>query len=135
LLFGLTTFVKGCSRPPTGLAVRIAGLGRCGDVRDIVLEVLPGGALRMNSENQRRDELGQRLEDMFRTRYYRYVFIKGDPNVSFGEVAEVIDIASKEVDFVAILTPSVIRKATSHEDGTCLDPNLPADYTGHPPRQ
>ena len=58
--------------------------------------------------------------------------MEGDPNVPFGEVAEVIDIASKQVDFVAILTPPVIKKATYREDGTCLDPNLPGDYI--PPR-
>lgn len=135
LLFGLTTFMASCSHPPTGLAVRIAGLGRCGDVRDVVLAVLPDGVLRLNGENQKRNELGHRLQDIFRTRAYRYVFVTGDPNVSFGEVAEVIDIASTQVDFVAILTPSVLRKATYHEDGTCLDPNLPADYIAHPPRQ
>jgi biopolymer transport protein ExbD len=136
LLFGLTTFMASCSHPtPTGLAVRIAGLGRCGDVRDVVLAVLPAGVLRLNGENQKRGELGHRLQDIFRTRAYRYVFVTGDPNVSFGEVAEVIDIASTQVDFVAILTPSVLRKATYQEDGTCLDPNLPANYIAHPPRQ
>jgi hypothetical protein len=34
-----------------------------------------------------------------------------------------------------ILTPSVMRKPTYREDGTCLDPNLPDDYIAHPPRQ
>ena len=135
LLFGLTAFMASCSYPSTGLAIRIAGLGRCGDVRNVVLEVLPGGVLRLNSENQKRDELGHRLQDIFRTRAYRYVFVIGDPNVSFGEVAEVIDIASTQVDFVSIPPPSVLRKATYHEDGTCLDPNLPPEYIAHPPRQ
>ncbi len=116
LLFGLTTFMASCSHTATtGLAVRIAGLGRCGDVRDVVLAVLPAGVLRLNGENQKRDDLGHRLQDIFRTRAYRYVFVTGDPNVSFGEVAEVIDIASSQVDFVAILTPSVLRKATFQE--------------------
>jgi len=134
LLFGLTAFVAGCSHPSTGLAVRIAGLGRCGDVRNVVLEVLPGGILKLDSKNQKRDELGQRLQDIFRTRAYRYVFVTGDPDTSFGEVAEVIDTASKQVDFVAILTPALIKRAAYQEDGACLDPNLPADYIAHPPR-
>lgn len=110
-ILGLTTFALGCSHTSTGLVVRIAGTGRCNsDFRDVILEVLPGGNLRLNSENQKRDELAHRLEDIFRTRYYRYLFVEGDPNVPFGEVAEVIDIASKQVDFVAILTPPVIKK-------------------------
>jgi biopolymer transport protein ExbD len=115
LLFGLAAFMASCSHPSTGLAVRIAGVGRCGDVRNVVLEVLPGGVLRLNSENQKRGELGHSLQDIFRTRAYRYVFVIGDPNVSFGEVAEVIDIASTQVDFVSIPPPSVLRKATYQE--------------------
>lgn len=127
------------------LLVRIARIGRCSDLRDIVLEVLPGGGLKLNGENQRREDLGPRLEDIFRSRYYRYVFVRGGPNVSFGEVAEVIEIAARQVDYVAIVTPSVTRQATYQGNGclpeldpgggTCLDPNLPSDYHGHPARQ
>ena len=113
--------------------VRIAGLRRCADVRRIVLEVLASGGLRLNSENERRDGLASRLEDIFKTRAYRYVFVTGDPNVSFGEVTKVSDIALKQVDYVAILTPSVISRATYRGDGTCLDPNLPAESIAHPP--
>ena len=132
----MTTFPAGCSRtPPKGFVVRIAGLGRCSDVRTIVLEVLPGGVLRLNYENQKRDELEQRLEEIFRTRAYRYVFVMGDPNVPFGDVAEVIDTASKQVDYVALLTQSVLERADFREHGTCLDPNLPAEYIAHRPRQ
>ena len=123
--------------------VRIAGIGRCSSLRDIVLEVLPGGGLKLNSENQKREELGRRLEDIFRTRVVRYVFVTGDPSVTFGEVAEVIDIAAKHADYVAIATPSVMKKATyqggsclrsEKNEDTCLDPKLPGDYIAHPPR-
>jgi hypothetical protein len=53
----------------------------------------------------------------------------------FGEVAEVIDIASTHVDFVTLLTPTVMRAATYEEDGACLDPNLPSEYIMHPPHR
>jgi len=89
----------------------------------------------LNGENQKREELGSRLEDIFRTRFYRYLFVTGGPNVEFGEVAKVIDAAAAKVDYVAIVTPSVMKKATYREDGTCLDSNLPADYNGHSVRQ
>ena len=132
----LALFPVGCSHTrPKGLVVRIAGLGRCNDVRTIVLEVLPGRILRLNSENQKREELEHRLEEIFRTRAYRYVFVIGDPNVSFEDVAEVIDMASKQVDYVALLTPSVLGRADFRDDGTCIDPNLPTEYIAHPPRQ
>jgi hypothetical protein len=134
LFFGLTAIMGG-AHTAAGLVVRIAGIGRCGDVRDIILEVLPGGGLRLNNQNQKREELGRRLEDIFTTRALRYVFVTSDPNVPFGEVVEVIDIAAKRVDYVAIVTPSVMKQATYLKDGTCLDPNLPRDYIAHPPRQ
>jgi hypothetical protein len=123
-------------RPATALFVRIARIGHCSDLRDVVLEVLPGGGLKLNGENQTREDLARRLEDIFKSRYYRYAFVKGDPNVSFGEVARAIDIASRQVDYMAIVTPSVARKATYRgggclptrgEEETCLDPNLPSD--------
>ena len=38
-------------------------------------------------------ELGSRLEDIFKTRSDRVMFVKGDPTLQFGDVAEVIDIA------------------------------------------
>jgi hypothetical protein len=44
------------------------------------------------------------------------------------DVVEVMRIAAKQVDYVVIVTPSVLRKATYKEDGTCLDPNLPPGY-------
>ena len=133
----MTSFMVGCSHTqgdqPTGLVVRIARIGRCGESpRDVVLEVRPGGRLRLNGEDQERQELGRRLEDIFRTRFYRYLFIMGDPNVPFGEVPTVLDVAAAKVDYVAILTPSVARMVTGREEA-CLDPNLPAGYHGHVP--
>ena len=97
--------------------------------------MLPGRILRLNSENQKREELEYRLEEIFRTRAYRYVFVMVDPNVSFGDVAEVIEMASKQVDYVALLTPSVLGRADFRDDGTCIDPNLPTEYIAHPPRR
>jgi hypothetical protein len=66
---------------------------------------------------------------------YRYVFVTGDSNVPFGDVAEVIGMASKQVDYVSLLTPFVLKRANYRDDGTCLDPNLPTEYIAHPPRQ
>jgi hypothetical protein len=143
LLFSLTGFSVGCSHKPTGLVVRIADVGRCSDLRDIILEVLPGGGLKLNSKNQKHEELERRLGDIFRTRAVRYVFVIGDPSLPFGEVAEVIDIAAKQADYVAIVTPSVMKKATYLGGGclpseknkdTCLDPKLPVDYITHSDR-
>jgi biopolymer transport protein TolR len=37
--------------------------------------------------------LGSRLEDIFKTRNDRVMFVSGDPSLPFGEVAQIIDIA------------------------------------------
>lgn len=117
-----------CFQTPKSLVVRIAGLGRCVDVRDIVLHVLPQGGLTLNGQPQKRADLGRRLDEIYRRRWSRHVYITSDPNALLGEVVEVIDIAGKHVDHVVIVTPSVLKKATYRGDGTCLDPNLPPGY-------
>jgi len=73
-----------------------------------------------------------------------HVYVISDPNVSFGEVAEVIGIAARQADYVAIVTPSVMKRATyqgeaclpsEHGKDSCLHANLPGDYIAHPPRR
>src|ERR1044072_3194591 len=39
------------------------------------------------------DNLGKRLEDIFKTRAERVVFVKGDPSIEFSWVARAIDAA------------------------------------------
>jgi biopolymer transport protein ExbD len=99
--------------------------------RRVGVAAAPGPKL--NSEPLQRESLDHTLEEIFRTRANRYVFVIGDPATSFGEVAEVIDIAAKQVDYVTVLTPAVARMHTGLE-GACIDPNLPPEYILHPPR-
>jgi hypothetical protein len=128
LLLFVLAFVADCFQMPKGAVVRIAGLGRCGDVRDIILRVLPHGGLLLNSQPQRREDLGRRLDDIYKARWSKHVYIAGDLNVLFGDVVEVINMAANHVDFVVIVTPSVLKRANYRVDGTCLDPNLPPGY-------
>jgi biopolymer transport protein ExbD len=108
--------------------VSIAGLGRCSDVRDIVLRVRPHGRLTLNSEVQTRDRLARRLDEIYRSRWSKYVYISSEPTVPFHEVIEIVQLVSKHVDHVVIVTPSVLKQATYRRDGTCLAPNLPSGY-------
>jgi hypothetical protein len=128
LLASISVFAADPLQPPTGVTVRIAGLGRCSDVRDIILRVLPNGGLTLNSEPQTRDGLARRLDDIYRTRWSKHAYITSEPNVSLGEVVEIIQLVAKHVDHVVIVTPSVLKLATYRSDGTCLAPNLPSGY-------
>jgi biopolymer transport protein ExbD len=120
---------------PRGLVVRMPRTEPCGfDNRlVVVVRVLSTGGLKINLEDVTQDNLGHRLEELFKTRVYRWVLVEGAPDLSFGAVADVIDTVSGKVDYVTILTPSVLKQADMNAD-ICIDPNLPPDYIAHPPR-
>jgi biopolymer transport protein ExbD len=49
--------------------------------------------------------LGSRLEDIFKTRNERVMFVKGDATLQFGEVAQIIDIAKGAgIDKIGLIT-------------------------------
>ena len=65
----------------------------------------PGGQIMINQDVVAKPDLGVRLEDIFKTRAERVVFIKGDANLNFVEVADVIDIAKGAgIDKVGLIT-------------------------------
>jgi biopolymer transport protein ExbD len=59
----------------------------------IVLTVDRGGALRLNREGLAATDLGTRLEELFRRRPDRTLFIQADEALLFNEVALLIDTA------------------------------------------
>jgi hypothetical protein len=61
--------------------------------------------------------------------------VTADPGVRFGDVANVIDAASPQADYIVLITPSVLRSLSFTDEGdTCLAANLPQEYWRHPPR-
>ena len=78
------------------------------DVRTVVVSVSTGGQLKINQDAVTIDQLGARLTDIFKTRAERVMFVKGDPDVLFGDVAEVIDIAKgAQIDKVGLITAKI----------------------------
>jgi len=66
--------------------------------RTIVIEVQNGlkgkfPVLKLNQQEQRWEELGSRLQAIFKTRAERIAFVRGDNDVEFQYVADAIDIA------------------------------------------
>ena len=52
--------------------------------------------------------LGPRLEEIFKTRSERVVFVKGDPDLDFGDVAAIIDIAKGAgADRIGLITKAL----------------------------
>jgi biopolymer transport protein TolR len=82
--------------------------------RTVVVQVLQSNEgnkakLKINQEDVNWDNLGNRLTDIFKTRAERVMFVKGDPDVEFQNVAQVIDIArgTQVVDKVGLITAKI----------------------------
>jgi biopolymer transport protein ExbD len=79
-------------------------------VEAVVLEVRKGYAenavFRINQQAVSRAELPARLGEIFANRAQRVLFVKGDDQLSFRQIAEVIDVGhAAGVDRVCLLTP------------------------------
>ena len=78
------------------------------DVRTVVVSVDAQGQLKINQDDVTKDQLGFRLQEIFKTRADRTMFVKGDPEVLFQVVAEVIDIAKGAgIDKIGLITQRV----------------------------
>src|SRR5216110_2171350 len=63
------------------------------DQRTVVISIAKDKSMMINTEATDEARLGARLEEIFKTRAERVVFVKGDPDLEFQTVAKVIDIA------------------------------------------
>jgi len=63
------------------------------DDRTVVVTINKDHSMLINTDPIAENALGKRLEDVFRTRAERIMFVKGDPDIEYRWVAEVIDIA------------------------------------------
>jgi|SRR5665213_823900 len=52
----------------------------------IVLQVLPGGAYKINSEAVAKDDLAKRLKEIYEPRPDKIIFVKGDTAVTYQDV-------------------------------------------------
>jgi biopolymer transport protein ExbD len=78
------------------------------DLRTVVITIDAKHNLAVNSEAIDEARLGTRLEEIFKTRAERVVFVKGDPSIDFRWVAQAIDIAhGAGIDKVGLMTAKV----------------------------
>jgi len=77
------------------------------DQRTVVIQVGKDHSLKINQEetNYTEQTLGPRLEDIFKTRAERVVFVRGDADLEYQYVARAIDIAhGAGIDKVGLMT-------------------------------
>jgi len=75
-----------------------------------VIQAAPGqkATLKVNQDDETWDHLQTRLTDIFKTRAERVMFVRGDDEVPFADVAQVIDIAhASGVDKVGLMTAKI----------------------------
>ena len=78
------------------------------DQRTVVVSVAKDKSMMINTEPTDENKLGPRLEEIFKTRAERLIFVKGDPDLEFQDVAKVIDIAKGVgIDKVGLMTPQM----------------------------
>ena len=81
--------------------------------RTVVVQVLHAGggqkpALKINQDDVSWEALQGRLEEIYKTRAEKVMFVKGDSDIEFSDVANVIDIAhAAGVDKVGLITAKI----------------------------
>jgi biopolymer transport protein TolR len=88
--------------PPPGQPPQAA------DTRTVVIVINKDKSMEINNEPTTEQAMGGRLEEIFKTRAERVVFVKGDPDLEFQYVARAIDIAhGAGIDKVGLMTPQM----------------------------
>jgi len=80
--------------------------------RTIVVSVLANGkgepSYMINSDNFAKSALEPKLVEIFAARQEKVMFVKGDKDLDFSKVAEVIDMGHQaEVDNIGLITPRI----------------------------
>jgi biopolymer transport protein TolR len=76
--------------------------------KTIVVQVTSSGKLLINQDETTWEQLGPRLEDIFKQRAEKVAFVKGDDSVDFMEVARAIDVMrGSGIEKVGLITAKV----------------------------
>jgi len=76
--------------------------------RTIVVSRDKAGIIKINQDEVDKRYLGDRLQDIFKTRNDRTIFINGDSDLLFNDIVELIDIAKGAgIDKVGLMTEQI----------------------------
>jgi biopolymer transport protein TolR len=76
--------------------------------RTVVIIIDKDKRMHLNNEDTDEVKLGSRLEEIFKTRAERIIFVKGDPDLEYETVAKAIDIAKgAAIDKIGLMTPKI----------------------------
>ena len=76
--------------------------------KTIVVSIDKAGVIKINQDEVEMRFLGERLQDVFKTRNDRTAFVQGDPELLFNDVAQLIDVAKGAgVDKIGLMTEQI----------------------------
>jgi biopolymer transport protein TolR len=76
--------------------------------RTVVIQIEKDKSIKLNQDPIDINRLQARLEEVFKTRAERVVFVKGDKDLEFEAVAQAIDIAKGAgIDKIGLITPKI----------------------------
>jgi len=76
--------------------------------KTIVVSIDGSGAIKINQEETELRYLGDRLQDIFKTRNERTMFVNADPELLYKDVVEVIDVSKGAgVDKIGLMTEQI----------------------------
>ncbi len=76
--------------------------------KTVVVSIDKSGQIKINQDEVEIRYLGDRLQEVFKTRNDRTAFVQGDPDLLFNDVAQVIDIAKGAgVDKIGLMTEQI----------------------------
>jgi biopolymer transport protein ExbD len=75
----------------------------------IVLEVLPGGTFRINTQPVTKADLPKKLKEIYDPRPDKIIFVKGDPAVKYSDVISAMDAARGSGVKVIAMTPKDVK--------------------------
>jgi biopolymer transport protein TolR len=76
--------------------------------KTVVVTIEKSGNIKINQDDVELRYLGDRLQEIFKTRNERTMFVQGDPDLLFNDVVQVIDVAKGSgVDKVGLMTEQI----------------------------
>jgi biopolymer transport protein ExbD len=76
--------------------------------KTVVVSIDQSGQIKINQDVIELRYLGDRLQEVFKTRNDRTIFVQGDPELLFNDVIQIIDIAKGSgVDKVGLMTEQI----------------------------
>jgi biopolymer transport protein TolR len=75
----------------------------------IVLEVLPGGIFKVNTQPVAKVDLPKKLKEIYDGRPDKIIFVKGDPTVKYSDVIAAMDVARGSGVKIIATTPKELK--------------------------